>query len=60
MTKKRNCAERKVDEKYYSTRTADSSCRACEKVDTGVVATVANMVNGGFTAVASGSTFRCV
>ena len=40
------------------TRTADSS-RACKQVDTGVAGTVANTVNGVFTAVASGSTFRC-
>ena len=51
--------ECKVDEKSYSTRTAHS-CGACKQVDTGgVVATVANTVNGGYTAIASGSTFRC-
>ena len=37
------------------TRTADSS-RACKQVDTGVVGTVANTVNGGVCTVASGST----
>ena len=36
------------------------SCRACKQVvDTGVVATVANTVSFGCSAVASGSTFRC-
>ena len=46
--------------KIFSTRAADSS-HACKQVDAGVVGTVANnTVNGGFTAVASGSTFRCM